>query len=68
MRFRFALTASGELFQLCTYTGSAIYIDTPESIREFIITATNDDAIEILALTENSSGLMFLKVFDYPSE
>lgn len=62
------MTASGELFQLCTYTGLAIYIDIPESILEFIITATNDDGIEILALTENSSGSKFLKVFDYPSE
>lgn len=59
------MTADGHLFELCPYTGMASYVNTPEIIRDFIITGTNDDGIETLALTEDSTGAKFLKVFDY---
>lgn len=65
---RFALTDSGSMYELCPYTGLANPIDSPEKVLDYIITATNDDGIEILALTEDESKSTFLKVFDYSSE
>lgn len=46
----------------------AIPIHCPENIVDFIITTTNDEGIEILALTQDSAKANSLKVFDYPSE
>lgn len=66
--FRLALTENGAMFELCPYTGLANPIDSPERIQDFIMTSTNDDEIEILALTADPSASAFLKVFDYPSE
>lgn len=43
-------------------------IDCPENIVDFIITTTNDEGIEILALTQDSTATKSLKVFDYPSK
>ena len=56
------------MFELCPYTGLANPVDLPERIQDFIMTSTNDDGIEILALTTDQSKKAFLKVFDYPSE
>lgn len=64
----FALTSTGALFELCQYTGMATPIDCPENILDFIITTTNDEGIEILALTQDSTATKSLKVFDYPSK
>lgn len=55
------------MFELCPYTGLAYPIDSSEHVNDFIITATNDDGIEILALTKDANST-FLKVFDFPSK
>lgn len=65
---RFALTESGDIFEFCPYTGLMSAIDSSEKIHDNIITATENDGIEILALTEESPTSKFLKVFDYSSE
>lgn len=66
--FSFALTSNGTLFELCPYTGMTTPVDCPENILDFIITTTNDEGIEILALTQDSTLTKSLKVFDYPSK
>lgn len=62
------MTENGSMFELCPYTGMGNPIDFPEKVQDFIITATNDDGIEILALTEDQSKSAYLKVFDYSSK
>lgn len=66
--FSFALSSSGAIFELCLYSGSATRNECPENIVDFIITTTNDECIEILALTQDSKAKKSLKVFDYPSK
>lgn len=43
-------------------------IDCPGRILDFTITTTNDEGIEILALTQDLTATKSLKVFDYPSK
>lgn len=45
-----------------------IPIGCPENILDFIITTTNDEGIEILALTQGVDTTKSLKLFDYPSK
>lgn len=64
--FRFALTTDGAIYELCPNTG-LLKLNSSEHIEDFIITATNDDGIEILARTKDTDK-NFLKVFDFPSK